>query len=118
MMVSLQAGMAALPAHTAAFLLALGDQPQIQPDTVRRVMEAYQENRAGLVVPSHEMRRGHPWLVDRRFWPELGSQPPQTTLRDFLNRRQAEIRYVTVATPSILLDLDTPEDYQRYAPGS
>jgi len=67
-------------------------------------------------VPSFQMRRGHPWLVARPLWPEiLALKPPEST-RDFLAGHAHEIHYVNVDTPSILADLDTPEDYEKSHP--
>jgi molybdenum cofactor cytidylyltransferase len=117
MLVSVQVGLRALlTTDCAAFLLALGDQPQIQAATVQAVISAYRADQAALVVPSYEMRRGHPWLVDRRLWAGLAAQSLPFTLRDFLQQHRSSIAYVNVATPTILADLDTPEDYQRQAP--
>ncbi len=110
---SLQAGMRALPPGAAAFLLALGDQPQIRDGTVRRVIAAFRETGNPLVVPSFRKRRGHPWLAARPLWPELAALEPPRTLRDFLNAHADEICYVEVSGDDILQDLDTPEDYRR-----
>jgi hypothetical protein len=38
---------------------------------------------------------------------------PQTP-RDFLHQRSGDIHYLQVDTPTILQDLDTPEDYRRF----
>lgn len=117
MLLSVQAGLRRLvPANCAAFLLALGDQPQVQVGTVEAVIASYRASQAKLVVPSYEMRRGHPWLVDRALWDGLLSQRLPFTLRDFLNQHRASIQYITVDTPTILADLDTPEDYRQQAP--
>jgi len=95
-----------------ATLIGLGDQPQIQERSVRLICEEYQDNMSSLIVPSFQMRRGHPWLAARPLWSEiLALRPPEST-RDLLNRHADEIRYVSVDTPSVLADLDTPEDYQ------
>lgn len=100
----------------AAALVALGDQPQVQERSVRLVCEAFLHTESKLVVPSFEMRRGHPWLVARPLWPDiLGMQPPKSP-RDFLNSHANDIHYVNVDTPSILADLDTPEDYRASHP--
>jgi len=64
------------------------------------------------------MRRGHPWLVQASLWPALLAMQAGQTLRDFLNRHAAQIEYVEVDTPSILKDLDTPEDYERELQGT
>jgi molybdenum cofactor cytidylyltransferase len=121
MLTSVQVGLRALQASEpafacSAFLLALGDQPQMQSETVRDVIAAYRANAAPLVVPSFEMRRGHPWLIDQRLWPGLLAMSSPFTLRDFLNQNRTDIHYVNVRTSSIHADLDTPEDYDRQAP--
>ncbi len=116
MLHSLQAGLGALSPGVAACLVGLGDQPQIRVETVRGVLSAFRETRASLVVPSFQMRRGHPWLVTRLLWDELLAMRPPRTLRDFLNAHNTEICYVQVPDESILLDLDTPESYGRYRP--
>ena len=116
MLISIQLGIAALQSEAEAVLICLGDQPQVQERSVRRVCEAFQRSRSNLVIPSHQMRRGHPWLVARPLWDEiLNMQPPQSP-RDFLNRHSKEIEYVVTDNPSILEDLDTPEDYLKFKP--
>lgn len=116
MLSSLQLGLMAMSNQVQAALVGLGDQPQVQERSVRRVCEAYRESQSRLVVPSFQMRRGHPWLVARPLWDELLQIKPPESPRDFLNRHAGEIRYVEVDTPSILADLDTPEDYQKSRP--
>ena len=116
MLSSLQRGLAAMSSETEAALIGLGDQPQVQEETVRQVIESYRQSRSGLVMPSFEKRRGHPWLVARPLWKELLNMRSPASPRDFLNRHSADILYVNVETPSILYDLDTPLDYERFRP--
>jgi molybdenum cofactor cytidylyltransferase len=116
MLLSLQRGIEAQPSQTQATLVALGDQPQIQEGTVRLICEAFRSGKSRLIVPSFEMRRGHPWLVERSLWKEILAMRPQQSPRDFLNRHAQEIEYVQVQTSSILADIDTLEDYQRSRP--
>jgi molybdenum cofactor cytidylyltransferase len=93
-------------------MIGLGDQPQIQEGSVRQIRDIYLQTKSPLVVPSFQMRRGHPWLVARSLWSELLEMRSSQTPRDFLNAHAADIQYVDVDTPSILADLDTPEDYR------
>jgi len=116
MLVSLQIGLSKAENHIQAALVVLGDQPQIQPEVVQAVMHNHADTHAKLVVPSFEMRRGHPWLVARPLWPEIVTLQKLFTLRDFLIAHANSIQYVNVDTPSILKDLDTPLDYQRERP--
>lgn len=114
MMRSIKVGLAALTAAAAdAALIALGDQPQIQADVVRQVIQRWQETSAAIVVPSYDNRRGHPMLFARFLWPELLAAPNETTPRDFLRAHTQMIDYVELSTDSVLRDVDTLEDYRR-----
>jgi molybdenum cofactor cytidylyltransferase len=99
-----------------AALIVLGDQPQVQEGSVRAVVRRFIETGASLIVPSYQMRRGHPWLVARPLWDEILQMKSPQSPRDFLNRHASEIEYVDVDNPSILADLDTFEDYLKSRP--
>lgn len=110
MLSSLKAGLRAQPAHIAASLVVLGDQPRIQPKIVGQVMMAYAEGQGEIVAPSYQKRRGHPILIDRRYWAELLALPDDGKPRDVINAHP--VAYVNVDTDSILRDVDTPDDYR------
>ncbi len=116
MLDSIQAGLRAQAPEAEATLICLGDQPQVQAGSVRSVCEAFHADGSRLVVPSYQMRRGHPWLIARDLWGDLLTMTAPATMRDFLNVHASEIRYVECETPSILQDLDTPDDYAKYKP--
>ncbi|MCS6844307.1 MAG: nucleotidyltransferase family protein [Caldilineales bacterium] len=119
MLASIQAGLRSLPDGCGGALLALADQPQMQVQTVRQVVEAFQAGGGwALVIPSYQMRRGHPILLPARLWPEVLALPADASLRAVVQRHAHEIHYVVVDTPTVLADLDTPEDYRAAAPAS
>ncbi len=99
----------------AAVLIGLGDQPQVQAETVRRVCAAFLETGKPLVVPSHDQRRGHPWLMARPLWEQFLSLPATLTPRQFLASFSEQIAHVP-ADASILQDLDTPQEYANQRP--
>lgn len=113
MMDSLRIGMSHLPEYLDAFLIVLGDQPQIEPEIISRLIEAYENTGHPLIIPSYQMRRGHPWLIGRENWDSLLALSPDQTMRDFLRLNSGQIHYLVVNSSSILADLDTPEDYKR-----
>lgn len=117
MLSSLQKGVIALGEAFEATLIALGDQPQIQTVVVSKIMDTYYQSGSSLVIPSYDMRRGHPMLIARSLWAELMALRSPQTLRELIQAHQDEIVYVNVDTPSILQDLDTPEDYYQSKPG-
>jgi molybdenum cofactor cytidylyltransferase len=110
MLSSLKAGLRAQPAHVAAALVVLGDQPRIQPKIVGQVMMAYAEGNGDLVAPSYQMRRGHPILIDRRYWADLLALPDDGNPRQVINAHP--MTYVNVDNDSVLRDVDTPDDYR------
>ena len=117
MLSSIQCGLQHIAEESAgAALIGLGDQPQVQEGSVHLLCEVYSQTQSPLVVPSFQMRRGHPWLVARALWKELIEMSPTQTPRDFLNAHAKDIHYVNMNTPSILADLDTPEDYRTSHP--
>jgi molybdenum cofactor cytidylyltransferase len=116
MLSSIQAGLAALDGKScAAAMIGLGDQPQIQKETVQHICSVFLLSGSPLVIPSFQNHRGHPWLAATPLWSEILALPFSTTPRHFLNAHSDQVEYVP-ADQSILLDLDTPEDYARQRP--
>jgi molybdenum cofactor cytidylyltransferase len=116
MLSSAQAGLGSLGDVVGAALFVLGDQPQIELEVVERVLAEYRKTEAPLVVPSYQMRRGHPWILDRSLWPSVFNMEPPESLRDLVRNQASSIHYVTVDTPTVIQDLDTPQDYQQFRP--
>jgi molybdenum cofactor cytidylyltransferase len=109
MISSIRVGLVETGSETQFALIALGDQPQLSTESARRVLSAAQQPAARLILPSFEMRRGHPWLVQRDLWPDLITAKSG---RAFLRAHEHEILYVD-ADETVLKDIDTPEDYQQ-----
>jgi molybdenum cofactor cytidylyltransferase len=116
MVFSLKTGLSELGTHIEAALIALGDQPQVQPQVVKSILETFKQTTAPLIIPSYHLRRGHPWLVARPLWSSVLDLEPGKTMRDVINQHADQIYYLNVETPSVLRDLDTPEDYRRERP--
>jgi len=116
MLSSIQCGLRALTRQTQAVLIGLGDQPQVQERSVQLVCKKFIDSKASIIVPSYNMRRGHPWLITRPLWDNLLNLESPHTPRDFLNAHSDNIQYVNINSSDILADLDTPEDYQRWQP--
>lgn len=118
MMESLKIGLQNAPEGWDACLIVLGDQPQIRSVVVCDLLNEYFSTCAGIILPSFRMKRGHPWLVGKEYWPELLEYRSPQSLRDFLSSHAQSIRYVNVDDVSVMLDLDTPEDYESQRPQS
>lgn len=113
MLASLQAGLRAAPPQSEAALLVLGDQPALDPAVIQQLVAAYRAGAGRVIIPSYQMRRGHPLLIDRRCWAAILALRAGQSLRDFMHGAREVIHHVSVAQPGILQDLDTPEEYRR-----
>ena len=109
---SLQFGLRSLPENFSAALVALGDQPRLEPEVAQAMIQRWRETQAPVVAPFYQGRRGHPMLFDRSIWPAVLALPIDANPRQLL-QAAAHIERVEVETDSILRDIDTPEDYER-----
>jgi len=116
MLGSVQCGLRMIPSICPAALIVLGDQPQVQPATIRRICGPGLSQNC-LVVPSSGGRWGHPWLLGRAYWHEVLALHSPQTLRDFLHRQRKAVTTLVFDDENILADLDTMEDYLRFRPG-
>lgn len=115
---SLLYGLDALPAGHDAFFTPV-DVPVVPADAMRAVRDGFQgaEPLPLAAVPQWEGASGHPVLagpdlVQRLFQGEPGDRVDQ--LLAWATRR---LLRVEVPHPEVAADMDTPEDYARWAPG-
>jgi CTP:molybdopterin cytidylyltransferase MocA len=113
MLSSVQAGARALPSDCDACFLMLGDQPMVRPQTLRSLAAAWQETQAPITLPTYEGQRGHPVLFAATCLPEILALSGTETLKTVVTRHMDELREVPVSDPSVVMDVDTPEDYER-----
>ena len=113
MLSSIKVGVRALPDEADAFLLTLGDQPAVKPETICHLLAAWRGTRAALVSPKYLDRRGHPIILSSKCIPEILGLRPDETLKTFMQRRANEILEVPVEDPAVICDVDTPQDYEQ-----
>jgi molybdenum cofactor cytidylyltransferase len=116
MLSSLQTALRTLPANRSAVLVVLADQPMVTAETIDHVLEAYWKGEHEIIAPSYEGKRGNPVLIGRPYFDELLKLPTGSAPRELLRRYAEAIQLVNVATNSVLLDLDSPAQYERWRP--
>jgi molybdenum cofactor cytidylyltransferase len=112
---SLRSGLSALDPQTAAALILLGDQPFTLPQTLDRILQAYRDSGAQIVIPTHQGTRGNPVLLDRSLFSEAMALEGDVGCRAIFKNHLGGIVNVEVEDIGILLDLDNREDYERLA---
>lgn len=104
---SMQAGLRAVPAAASRVLFTLVDHPNVQRETVRRVLESDAE----IAIPRAGGRRGHPISFAAALIPEFLAVPETSSAREVLARHAIE--YIDVNDEGILEDIDDPAAYRR-----
>jgi molybdenum cofactor cytidylyltransferase len=106
---SFRAAVEALPDSTAA-MFALADQPLLTANDYRRLLEAWRAHPQGIVSVRYGDVTAPPHLFSREYFPELarlehGARP--------VLQRHAAATAILRFSPDLLLDVDTPADYER-----
>jgi|WetSurMetagenome_2_1015567.scaffolds.fasta_scaffold149502_2 molybdenum cofactor cytidylyltransferase len=114
---SLQAGLMALPADTAALIL-LADQPFITCEIMTSLIAAYQEHEVAAVAPlGANGARGNPVLFAPALFDELMRVSGDSGGRQVLERHWQEVLFLQLGGTAVLTDIDTEEQYQAYRDG-
>lgn len=109
---SIARGVERVSEEAEAVLIALVDQPAVEPEVVWALLEAGRQRGARLVVPVWEGRGGHPVLVDLRFRDALLRLDARRGLRGLFEERAGEVWRLPVSSPYVARDMDTWEDYR------
>jgi molybdenum cofactor cytidylyltransferase len=91
-------------------IVALCDYPLVSASTIASLASAHEEFPGSILIPFYNLRRGHPLLFPRAVLDELSGG---LILRDLVRQDPQRIASIQVDDPGVLIDMDTPEDYQR-----
>lgn len=106
MATSIVRGIASLPAACNAVVIAVGDQPELDPFVVRAVVARWRETRQPIVSASYRGVRAHPVLFARSVFPELLELEGDAGARLLIERTPERVSYVEVDAP-VPPDIDT-----------
>ena len=96
----------------SSWAMVLGDQPHLRSETLRRLREFSAQNKEAICQPMFGGRAGHPVILPRPAFVELKSSGA-ATLKEYLELTMLPRVQCPVADPGLLLDMDTPKDYNR-----
>ncbi|MGE5843348.1 MAG: nucleotidyltransferase family protein [Syntrophaceae bacterium] len=107
---SVKAGLSLVDRDATGVLVCLCDHPLVSPETIAAMASAHSRMPGAIVIPAWRGRRGHPTLFPRLL---LEGLETFATLRDIIGHHDSEISILDVNDEGVVLDMDTPEDYQR-----
>jgi CTP:molybdopterin cytidylyltransferase MocA len=106
---SIRSGVDALNDDAEAVVVAVGDQPQLDPAVVRAVIERWRQSGKSIVSASYRGARAHPVLFARPMFGTLRHLQGDAGARLLIERRGDDVSYVEIDAP-VPPDVDTPED--------
>jgi len=108
---SLKAGVAALPENVGGALFLIVDQPQVTVELLLALVERHSQDLPAILAPYVFDQRANPLLFDRITFPDLLRVTGDTGGRAIFSKFSP--RYLNWYDRSLLLDVDTPQDYQK-----
>ncbi len=110
MLSSIKTGIRALPANVDAVLLALCDQPMVNPATIATLVATWTTKRSRILIPRFDGKRGHPIMLGRAGFEEILSLDRSATLKAYTSAHPAETMELDVEDAAVARDIDTPSD--------
>lgn len=108
---SVKAGLAALPPEIGAAIFMVVDQPQLPATLLETLMAEHARSLAPIVATQVDGQRSNPVLFDRRAFADFAELEGDVGGRALFARHK--VRWVEWLDPSLAIDVDTPEDYER-----
>jgi molybdenum cofactor cytidylyltransferase len=92
--------------------IVLGDQPHLEQQTLRRVLDFSAAHPASVCQPARLGHGRHPVLLPRTVFRRVAASTA-STLKEFLAGSSRKVAFCELADPGLDLDIDYPEDYQK-----
>ncbi|HWO95808.1 MAG TPA: nucleotidyltransferase family protein [Bacillus sp. (in: firmicutes)] len=93
--------------NAPTFFITPGDCPLVKKETVQLIAK----HKGNVVIPSFNYKGGHPIKLSSEVKRKILETDPESNLRVVLGGY--EKKYINVDDPGVLMDVDTPEDYQK-----
>jgi molybdenum cofactor cytidylyltransferase len=102
------------PSPDDYWLLVPADHPLLRSDVVCQLIQtAKADPQHSIFIPTHDGKRGHPALIGWQHVAGMRELSRDQGLNVYLRQQSEQTREVPVDSPEVLLDLDTPDDYER-----
>lgn len=113
---SLQAGLLALAGNEPeGVVICLIDHPAVSTDTIRKLIHNFKSTHRSIVIPQINGTHGHPVLLGRELFSQVLALGPDEGADTVIHQNRDQTKFVEVADPGILIDVDDPESYRKLA---
>jgi len=106
-------GIRSLSGHVCAAIVYPADYPFIPGSLLDNITEAYFNSGKGIVIPVCRGKRGHPVLIDRKYFSEVEKLDPGLGLRSLSEKFSNDVFEYPADDENIFFDIDTVGDYNK-----
>lgn len=110
---SLRSGLRYVDNSSSKILVAMADQPFITSKYHNQLITASFNTEKGIIVPVYKGSRGNPVIFSLKYYNELSAIEGDVGGRLLLDRHPEDVLEVEIDSPCILLNLNTPEEYEK-----
>jgi molybdenum cofactor cytidylyltransferase len=103
-----------LPADILGCFLILVDQPLVKTPTYQLLSTKARQSTDRILIPVCRGRRGHPVYFSKRYFASLLTTPLNAGARFVVRKFEQEVQEIQVDDDGILVDIDTPFEYQKH----
>ncbi|MDZ7399233.1 MAG: nucleotidyltransferase family protein [candidate division KSB1 bacterium] len=114
MISSLWIGLNAIDSTVSGFFMCPIDYPLVRPETYHHLAEAHFAFPHRIIIPAHNGHFGHPVIFPKELCEELKRVPLDQGAKFLIHSQSDLILPVAVPDPGILININTPELYQKY----
>ncbi len=113
-------GLQSLSGQTDAVLMALADQPLIDAQDVRQLIDAFEQRPEGtnLLFPRVEGQPGNPVIFTAAVRIAMLACPSEVGCKQWRQQHAAQVQAFDCDNPHFVQDLDTPEDIEKFSQSS
>lgn len=112
---SVKVGLSGIGKDSEAVVILPADVALIDPQCINKVIDEHKDSGSRIVVASYQDKSGHPILLGSSLFPEIARIDEDTFgLKAVLDRHRTEVRYIDMGTESVLVDIDTEDDFSRH----
>ena len=111
---SIQTAIKNIHGEVDAIIVCPIDRPLVSSGLIQNLKSEFIKTNSPIVIPIYDAKRGHPIIFSSSLFPELMRAPIDVGARAVVWAHHNEVAEVPTNEEGILINIDTPELYEKY----
>jgi molybdenum cofactor cytidylyltransferase len=110
---SLKKGVQSISEDSEAFAIFLADMPLIKEESIKNVIEEFNNKSCLIAAPVYNKEIGHPVIFHRSLISEIINLEGDIGAKKIIEKYKDKACFVEVDDEGVLIDIDTPKDLEE-----